>query len=50
MVEGWLRDKDEKTTCPEGYRKKQKTHQESQEGSAVTEGSAQADLLSNQLL
>jgi hypothetical protein len=50
MVKGWLRDKDENTTCPEGYRKKQRTHQENQEGLEVTEGFARADLLSNQRL
>jgi hypothetical protein len=50
MVKGWLRDKDENTTCPEGYRKKQRMHQENQEGLEVTEGFARADLLSNQRL
>jgi hypothetical protein len=50
MVKGWLRDKDENATCPEGYRKKQRMHQENQEGLEVTEGFARADLLSNQRL
>jgi hypothetical protein len=50
MVKGWLRDKDENATCPEGYRKKRKMHLESQEGLEVTEGSVRADLLSNQRL
>ena len=50
VVKGWFRDKDEKTICPEGYRKKQKTHQENQEGLEAKEGFAQVDHFSEWLL
>jgi hypothetical protein len=43
MVKGWHRDKDENTTCHEGYLKKQKTHQENQDDSEAQEDSTRAN-------
>jgi len=48
MVKGWSRDKDDNITCQEGYRKKQKTHQEDPEGMEVKAGSVRADPFFNQ--
>jgi hypothetical protein len=47
MVRGWFRDKDETSTCQEGYRKKQKTHPENREDTEIKADSGRADLSFN---
>jgi hypothetical protein len=50
MVKGWLRDKDEKQACHEGYQKRLETHQENREDTEVKGDFAQADRFFNQRL